>query len=118
MADVVRRLRSLSRYCDQLAGDLLDPGMRKQLYQAARYFEQQADVLEEAKERTILASPRAHSRAVNARERNAQADLRKKGSPDKVGSSGPHTEGGTGALEVSRSGARGPDLGHSGLLSK
>ena len=49
MADVVRKLRSLSRYCDQLAGDLLDAGMKKRLSEAARYFEQQADVLEEAK---------------------------------------------------------------------
>jgi len=48
MADVVRRLKSLSRYCDQLSGDLLDPGMRKRFSEAARYFQHQADALLDA----------------------------------------------------------------------
>ena len=45
MQDVVKRLRSLSRYCDQLAGVLLDRGMRDRLSEAARYFDQQAEAL-------------------------------------------------------------------------
>ena len=46
MSDAARRLRSLSHYCEHLARDLLDPGMKKRFSDAAHYFAEQADVIE------------------------------------------------------------------------
>ena len=47
MSELVHRLRSVSHYCDQLGRDLFDRGMKKRFTEAARYFAEQADVIEE-----------------------------------------------------------------------
>ena len=46
MRNVIERLRSLSRYCDELSRDLLDRRMGQRLSEAARYFGDQADALQ------------------------------------------------------------------------
>ena len=46
MREVIKRLRSLSRYCDELSKGLLDRRMRQRLSEAASYFGNQADALQ------------------------------------------------------------------------
>ena len=58
MSDLVRRLKSLSLYCEHLGRDLLDPGMKKRFSDAAGYFAEQADVIgEELSNASAFPSP-------------------------------------------------------------
>ena len=60
MSQLVRRLRSLSHYCDQLGRDLLDRGMKKRFDEAARYFAEQADVIEEERSKASVSPSQPH----------------------------------------------------------
>lgn len=62
MSDLVPRLRALSHYCDQLGRELFDSGIRKRLAEAARYFAEQADAIEEERSDTSGSPSYRHER--------------------------------------------------------
>ena len=62
MSDLVRRLRALSHYCDQLGRELFDSGIRMRLAEAARHFAEQADVIEKERSKASGSPSQPHER--------------------------------------------------------
>lgn len=53
--DLVRKIRALVHYCDHLARELMDPGLKRTFSDAARFFDDQSVLIEEeVKRRTAL----------------------------------------------------------------